>query len=224
MNLELTGHQQHYVMWGKALPIISIYNSDWVLIDEWRFSLNDNIRMGFRNLEIIDSKNEMESGLIRKRVRGYRFYTDFSIKNLENRALLMFLRKMWLANHVVITPHYGTMLNPRTNNYDFEMLVDSDFNPEYLDGRWIGHIISFTLESVYLLDSIPEDMNLIKTILATTTRSGGVTSADRQTSVTYWGEKMFYGGWEISEDDMRSVAFWEQPEDSNEIDEYGKLW
>lgn len=221
MSLTIAGYSQRYVMWGKELPIIKIYDTDWVLIDEWRFTLNDNIRMGFRNLEIIDSKHEMEDGLIRKRVRGYRFYIDFSIQNLENRALLMFLRKMWMADHVVITPHDGTMVNPRTHDYDFEMLVDSDFNPEYLTGRWIGHTIQFTLESVYLLDSIPEDKMVIQIIAATTLRSGGVTSADPQTSLTFPNEKMLYGGWELTEDDLKVVAFVETaPEE--EQDPYGQ--
>ncbi|GAG05605.1 unnamed protein product, partial [marine sediment metagenome] len=176
---------KRYVLWGKELPVINIYDSEWILIDEWRFTLEDNIKMGFRNIEIIDSKNEMESGLIRKRIRGYRFYTDFSIQNLENRALLIFLRKMWMADHVVITPHEGTMVNPLTHDYNFEMLINSDFNPEYLENRWIGHTISFTLESVYLLDSIPEDKAIAYIILATTKRVAGVTSADPQTSLTF---------------------------------------
>jgi hypothetical protein len=213
MSLDLVGYNQRYVLWGKELPIINIYDSDWV-------TLNDNIRMGFRNLEVIDSKNEMENGLIRKRVRGYRFYVDFSIQNLENRALLMFLRKMWMADHVVITPHDGTMMNPRTHNYDFEMLINSDFNPEYLENRWIGHIISFTLESVYLLDSIPEDTMMIHIIEATTMRVAGVTSADPQTSLTFPNEKMLYGGWELTAEDLAVVAFVETaPEE--EQDPYG---
>jgi len=220
MSLDLVGYSQRYVLWGKELPIINIYDSDWVLIDEWRFILNDNIKMGFRNLEVIDSKNEMESGLIRKRVRGYRFYVDFSIQNLENRALLMFLRKMWMADHVVITPHDGTMVNPMIHDYDFEMLIDSDFNPEYLENRWIGHTISFTLESVYLLDTIPEDKMVASIILATTQRVAGVTSADPQTSLTFPNEKMLYGGWELTEDDLKVVAFVEiAPEE--EQDSYG---
>jgi len=218
--MSLISFRQRLVLWGKELPIINIYDSNWTLIDEWRFTLNDNIRMGFRNLEVIDSKNEMESGLIRKRIRGYRFYVDFSIQNLENRALLMFLRKMWMADHVIITPHDGTMMNPRTHDYDFEMLINSDFNPEYLENRWIGHNISFTLESVYLLDSIPEDKMIAQIILATTQRIAGVTSADPQTSLTFPNEKMLYGGWELTAEDLAAVAFVETaPEE--EQDPYG---
>ncbi len=67
---------ERYVLWGKELPIIHIYDADWVLIDEWRFTLNDNIKMGFRNLEIIDSKNKTEGGMTRKRVRGYEIRTS----------------------------------------------------------------------------------------------------------------------------------------------------
>jgi len=164
-----------YVLWGRELPIIKIYDSEWIMIDEWRFTLEDNIKMEFRSPEIIDSKNRMESGMKRKRVRGYDFYVDFSVYNTDNRALLLFLRKMWIADHVVITPHDGTMMNPRTHTYDFEMLVDSDFNPEYLNNKWIGHAISFTLESVYLLDSPPEDTAIPYIVKATTMRIGGVT-------------------------------------------------
>ena len=218
--MSLIKFRQRFVLWGKELPIINIYDSNWTLIAEWRFTLEDNIKMGFRNLEVIDSKNEMESGLIRKRVRGYRFYIDFSIQNLENRTLLMFLRKMWMADHVIITPHDNTMMNPRTHDYDFEMLVNSDFNPEYLENRWIGHTISFTLESVYLLDTIPEDKMIAQIILATTMRVGGITSADPQTSLTFPNEKMLYGGWELTAEDLAAVAFVETaPEE--ERDPYG---
>ena len=209
-----------YVLWGRELPIIKIYDSEWIMIDEWRFTLEDNIKMEFRSPEIIDSKNRMESGMKRKRVRGYDFYVDFSVYNTDNRALLLFLRKMWIADHVVITPHDGTMMNPRTHDYDFEMLVDSDFNPEYLNNKWIGHAISFTLESVYLLDSPPEDTAIPYIVKATTMRIGGVTSADPQTSLTFPNEKLLYGGWELTAEDLSVVAFVETaPEE--EQDPYG---
>jgi|GEM_PF-6997194 len=224
MTLDITQYGSRNVLWGRGLPIISLYDNNWELIDEWRFESKDNFRMNFRFLEVIDGKNEMEDGRIRKRVRGYRMYADFTIDNIENRDLLLFLRKMWTAVHIMITPHDGTMRNPNDNTYDFEMLTDSDFNPEYFDGRFIGHIIPFTLESTYLLLDIPEDSDITMIILATTYKEAGIEKANRRTSVTYWGEKMFYGGWELTEEDFKSVAFWEQPEDPLEICEYGKLW
>jgi len=224
MTLDLTKYGQRNVFWGRGLPRISLYDNNWVLIDQWDFQSQDNFRMNFRCPEEIDGKNEMEDGRIRKRIRGYRLYVDFTIDNIENRDLLMFLRKMWIAAHVVITPHYGTMRNPNDNTYDFEVLVDSSFDPEYFDGRFIGHKIPFTLESVYLLHEPPEDSSVVKIILASTYKEDGIVKADRQTSVTYWGEKMFYGGWEKTEEDLADVAFWDVPEDETEIEEYGKLW
>jgi hypothetical protein len=223
MITDLTPYRIRNVFWGREHPIIATYH-EGVLTGEWRFTSNDNYRMNIRCAEILDGKNEMEDGTMRKRVRGYRLYVDFSVSNVQNRDLLIFLRKMWIADTILITPHRDAMVNPLTNTFEFEMLVDGDFVPQYFDGRFIGHEIPFTLESVRLFDSIPEDRSAVKIVLATTKREGGTTAADRQTSVTYYGEKLFYGGWELTEDDLKSVAFWEQPENADEIDPYGQIW
>ena len=112
MTLDITQYGSRNVLWGRGLPIIALYDINWVMIDEWRFESKDNFRMNFRFPEVIDGKTEMEDGRIRKRVRGYRMYADFTINNIENRDLLLFLRKMWTAEHIMITPHDGTMRNP----------------------------------------------------------------------------------------------------------------
>ncbi len=52
-------------------------------------------------------------------------------------------------------------------------------------------------------------------------RIGGVTSADPQTSLTFPDEKLLYGGWELTEDDLKVVAFVETAP-SEEQDPYGQ--
>jgi hypothetical protein len=210
------------VFWGRELPKISLYDANWRLIDEHVFQSSDNFRMDIRFPEKLDSMMELEDGTMRKRVRGYRLFVEMKISNIENRSLMLFLRKMWLAQHVVITPHYGTMLNPDDYTYNFEVLVVSDFEPRYFDGRFIGHEIEFTLQGVDLLSAIPND-DLQQVIPATDMVVEGVTQPDPRTSITYWGEKLFYGGWEKTAEDFRYVAFWEEPDEA-EIEEYGRIW
>jgi hypothetical protein len=212
-----------YVFWGRALPKISVYTSG-ILLDQWQFSKHDNFRMAIKCQRTLDSEEEMEDGTFRQRIRGYRLFVTFSISMVKNRAMLMFLRNMFLAEQIILTPHYGSMQSPIDNTYQFSMIVDSDFEPEYFDGRFIGHSIEFTLKSLTLLPSIPRDNNLVQVIPAETMKVGGVVLPDRKYVVTYWGEKMYYGGWELTPEDFKYVAFWEQPEDPGEIDPYGKLW
>ncbi|HEC87942.1 MAG TPA: hypothetical protein ENI52_01340 [Thermoplasmata archaeon] len=223
-ELDISQYQIRNVFWGRSLPRISLFDDNLRLIASWNFSKRDNFIMNIRCIEVLDSKKEMEDGKIRKRVRGYRLYIDFRIKNIENRDLLMFLRKMWTAAHIYIAPHRDAMKNPNDDSYEFEVHIISNFEPIYFNNRFIGHEISFSFESVYLLREIPRDENISKIILATTQRIDGIDSANRQTSMTYFGEKMFYGGWERTQEDLKAVAFWERPENEDEIEPYGQIW
>lgn len=210
------------VFWGNALPriIISVGGS---MVTEWSFASTDNFRMELRCRKVVDSQAEMASGIMRQRVRGYRLVADFEVKNVNNRSLLMFLRNMFVAETIILIPHYGGMANPNDGSYEFRMITDGDWEPLYTEGRFIGHTVSFRLIGVDLLRQIPTDPGRIGIVKATTTRVDGVEVADESTSKTYWGEKMFYGGWEHSADDMRTVAFFE-PVPDEEVDPYGKLW
>jgi hypothetical protein len=208
------------VFWGRELPKILLYNANWYSFAEWQFSKNDNFRMEISVSRAVDSEVETEQGMMRQRIRGYRMQIEFTVNNIENRDLIRFLRRMWLANHIIIVPHWGSMVNPSDNTYNFEVLLTSDFEPKYFDGRFIGHQISWSFMSKDLLNSIPDDKYLPNVIPATTKRVGGATVADEQTSVTYPSEKMMYGGWEVSEDDYREIAYVESPA-SGEEDPYG---
>jgi len=208
--------------WGNELPYISVFNENWVLVDEWRFTSLDNFRMEISAERVIDSRVETAEGKIRERLRGYRVYFDFKIENVHNREIMKFFANMWQAAHIVITPHDGSMLNPDDQTYNFEVLMNSDFNPKYFDGRFIGHSIEWQFQGLYLLSKIPIDVSMVNIIPADTTRSGGVTSADQRVSMTFWGEKLFYGGWELTTDDFNTVAFFE-PAPEGEEEPYG-VW
>lgn len=209
------------VFWGRELPIVGLYDSNWALIDEWRFVKADNFRMEIRAARVMDAESEMENGMIRQRVRGYRMYVDFSVNNIENRDLMIFLRKMYEASHILLTPHWGSMVNPNDDTYNFEVIMDSDFEPRYYDGRFIGHVLSWSFKSKDLLNYIPRDGFDVYIIEATTKFTAGVEEADEQTSVTYPNEKMIYGEWEVSEQDYRQIAYVEIPPSGWE-DPYGE--
>lgn len=224
MNIDVTKSLSDNVFWGKTLPIIALYDSNWVLIDEWRFTKNDNFRMNIGVERIIDSEAEMEDGTMRQRIRGYRMYVNFNVNNIWNRDILMFLRKMYEASHIRLTPHYGRMQNPNTKikaeQFEFDVLLNSDFNPNYFDNRFIGHNIEWSFKTLDLLTRIPIDINIITIIRARTETVDGVEQAEEQTARTYCGEKMIYGGWELTEEDLRYVAFVETSPDG-EADPYG---
>lgn len=222
MTIDMTRYRLRNVLWGRTLPSIDIYDENWGLIAHWQLRKQDNFRMDMRFPEELAGKHEMENGRIRKRIRGYRMYVDFHISNVENRDLLNFLRKMWGAAHVIILPHNGEMKNPDHNVYSFEVHVDSGFAPKYFDGRFIGHTIDFSLEAIDLLSTLPED-DVIMLVKAESKIVDGVEVADERTSMTFWGEKLYYGGWERTAEDLKYVAFWEEP-DEDEIEPYGKLW
>jgi hypothetical protein len=209
------------VFWGKELPRISLFNDKWELKDEWRFAKTDNFRMELGCTRDFTEK-EMETGHVRQRVRGFRLFADFNVQNIENRDLIKFLRQMWSAEHIILTPHYGTMENPNHGGYDFEVMLNSDFNPQYFDGRFIGHVIEWSFKSLELLNKIPEDVCTIRLIKATTYRSDGVNYADPLTSLTYPNEKMLYGGWETTEDELSEIAYVEKDTEGEE-DPYG-VW
>lgn len=215
-------YEKYNVLWGKSLPIISLYDHNWTLIDEWRFELTDNFRIEFITERVIDSEEECEDGTIRQRIRGFRLYMSLSVENIENRALLNFLRKMYSADHIAVKPHDGTMQNPNTGFYTFEMLLDSDFEPKYFDGRWIGHTIDLVLKTKDLLIDIPRDTKAFQIIPARTEKIAGVEQADRQVSLTFFNEKMIYGGWELSEDELKEIAYIEKSPEGEE-DPYG-VW
>ena len=208
------------VFWGRELPKITLYDSNWHSFAEWQFANADNFRMEITVPRAVDSEIETEHGMMRQRIRGYRMHIDFTVNNIENRDLLRFLRQMWLADHIILVPHPGSMVNPNNNTYNFEVLLNSDFEPEYFDGRFIGHRIAWSFMSKDLLNSIPDDKYLTHIIPATDKIVGGVIVADEQTSVTYPSEKMLYGSWEVSEDDFREIAYVETVPDE-EKDPYG---
>lgn len=211
------------VLWGKALPSISIYDDNWEMISEWRFTKLDNFRMEISCAREFTEK-EMENGQLRQRLKGFRMFVDFQVSNIENRDLMLFLRQMWTASHILLAPHYGTMKNPNTGGYDFEFVLGTDFMPQYFDGRFIGHNLAWNFKSLDLLIDIPRDSGVIRLIPRTPQRVGGVDSPDRKYSLTYFDEKMIWGGWELTADDRKYLAYFEQPEDPSEIDDYGKLW
>jgi len=218
--IDLTQYGARNVFWGRYLPKIILYNANWQSFDEWQFVKEDNFRMEISVERMIDSELETEQGMIRQRVRGYRMHVEFSVNNIENRDLMLFLRKMWVAPHILLVPHWNSMFNPNNNTCNFEVLLNSDFEPKYFDGRFIGHQISWSFMSKDLLKSLPEDRFAPYIIFATTTIVEGVEVADEQTSVTYPSEKMLYGGWEVSEDDYREIAYVETVPDE-EKDPYG---
>jgi len=218
--IDLSQYGARNVFWGRELPKITLWGVNWQSYAEWQFSSADNFRMEISASRVMDSEIETEQGMMRQRMRGYRLHIDFSVNNIENRDLLYFLRRMWVADHITVTPHWGGMVNPNNKSYNFEVLLNSDFEPKYFDGRFIGHQISWSFISKDLLKTLPEDKYVPHIIFATTKISDGVESADEQTSVTYPSEKMLYGGWEVSEDDFREIAYVETVPDA-EKDPYG---
>lgn len=210
------------VFWGRELPKITLYNVNWASFAEWRFSSYDNFRMEISVKRAMDSEVETEQGMVRQRIRGYRLHVEFTVNNIENRDLLIFLRKAWVAEHIMLVPHWGAMVNPNDNSYNFRVLLNSDFEPKYFDGRFIGHQISWSFIGEDLLRSIPEDKYMPYIIPATSRIYLGAAVADEQTSVTYPSEKMLYGGWEQSEKDYREIAYIEIAA-AGESDPYGAL-
>lgn len=187
-----------------------IYNAG-VLISAWYFTENDNFKMEFDN-EYEYSEMEMETGLLRQQKFGWRLHINFTLEALDNRRLMEFLRKACHADQIIIEPHQGGMRNPQDNSYRFEMLWDGNFTPQYLlgMGRWIGHTLSFALKSKDLFAEPPLDGGQITLVERSMKTIAGVTAADPQYSVTYWGEKMFYGGWEVAgQDEMKTLAYFE---------------
>jgi len=195
------------IIWGNALPKLQAYKSG-VLIGEWQFTSLDNFRMELACLRLVDSQEEMVNGLIRQRIRGFRLTAGFTLRNVENRSIMLFLRRVFLADQIIFTPHPGGMINPLNQSFEFSMLVDGDFDPKYFDGRMIGHEFEFKLIGTELLPEIPDDWGGFNITPATTMRSAGATVPDPITSISRWGEKRWWSGWELTEDDLRSCAFW----------------
>jgi len=157
-------------------------------------------------------------------LKGYWFYAEIAVRNTDNRDLMMFLAQADEADHIRLWPHPGVMMNPDTGNYSFDMVVDSEFEPAYVpDGRWGGHEITMTLKTMVRLSKKPQDQAEVMPLAATNLTVAAVTSPDEQTSVTYFNEKMFLGDWELTEDDLAYVAFFEAAPDGEGIP-YGEIW
>lgn len=204
---EISPYQRSVVFWGIALPTIYLYDSEGVLLSVWYFDETDNAKFEYGVERVIDSRVETEGGLIRERLRGFRLSVSMFVENVANRSFMKFLRLMGTANEIVIEPHYLGMQNPDDQTYRFRLILNSDFEPRYINQAYIGHSISMDFIGRDLLSDIPIDVDDMALIPAIDVRAGGVTTPDEQFSMTYPNEKQMYGGWETTDEQLKEIAY-----------------
>jgi hypothetical protein len=149
------------VLWGVSFPELFAYDSRNVLVGYYRFTRYDNIATQLFFARVLDSREEMEDGTIRERLRGHRAKFTFELKGaVANRKVMEFLRILHGASRIVIKPHPDEMFASLGRDF-FECKIDGDWEYPYLDDRWIGHVGELQLIGNEILDAIPTARGVI---------------------------------------------------------------
>jgi hypothetical protein len=154
---------------GNALSILTITSGGNPTINTWTFATADRIKPKYTFPPVSKYMRENESGLMRRRLGGYRIRIEIEFENLMNAELIGFLKKLVMAGEAQFYPHPQQLFNlskldPISGDYiDYwDVIVESDFDYPFFDDRFIGHKGTIVLVGKDKDLQLPED------------RSGGI--------------------------------------------------
>ena len=153
------------ILWGTAYPKIELQEYDgtsWgtaTSIDNnpWTFSNDDEVDLKVYFEKVLDGDRYItESGKVIEYLKGYRLVVEIGWRIFERKDLTEFLRNAYnwhgTDKRIIVYPRPGTGGLP-----SYECIVDKDWDFDYPEGKWFGHVGRIRFISKELLSEIPAE-------------------------------------------------------------------